>query len=98
MLQINATRREAMEAKIAEEGITGEAAQAIRANQLEKETQYLRVRRARTSLNEFTILAKLGKGGYGHVYLCRKIDTGEILALKQMKKSRFQDNLFFIGS
>jgi serine/threonine protein kinase len=36
-------------------------------------------------------LALLGRGGYGEVYLTRKIDTGEILALKRMKKSKFTE-------
>lgn len=62
-----------------------------RMNHFNKERQYLRLRRVRTSLKEFTILSRLGKGGYGDVYLSRKIDTGEILALKRMKKSRFTD-------
>jgi cell cycle protein kinase DBF2 len=29
----------------------------------------------------------LGRGGYGKVFLSKKKDTGEILALKRMKKS-----------
>lgn len=29
----------------------------------------------------------IGKGGYGEVYLVRKIDTREVLALKKIKKS-----------
>jgi protein-serine/threonine kinase len=54
-----------------------------------KESQYLRLRRTRTSIDDFTLLALLGKGGYGEVYLSRMNDTGEIVALKRMKKSRF---------
>jgi serine/threonine protein kinase len=53
------------------------------------ESNYLRLRRCRMSIQEFTLLALLGKGGYGEVYLARKTDTGEIVALKRMKKSRF---------
>jgi serine/threonine protein kinase len=53
------------------------------------ESNYLRLRRCRMSIQEFTLLALLGKGGYGEVYLARKMDTGEIVALKRMKKSRF---------
>lgn len=70
---------------------TPEEKEAYRQQHFEKESQYLRLRRVRTTLKEFTILARLGKGGYGDVYLCRKIDTGEILALKRMKKSLFID-------
>jgi hypothetical protein len=60
----------------------------LRENAL-KESQYLRLRRTRTSIDDFTLLALLGKGGYGEVYLTRMNDTGEIAALKRMKKSRF---------
>lgn len=79
---------EFLESKI---GWTKEEKNNYRREHNEKESQYLRLRRVRTSLKEFTILSKLGKGGYGDVFLCRKIDTGEILALKRMKKSRFTD-------
>ncbi len=41
------------------------------------------------SKNDFMLLAILGKGGFGEVYLCRKRDTGEVLALKKMPKSLF---------
>lgn len=43
------------------------------------------------SISEFTTLAVLGRGGFGQVFLCRKTDTGEILAVKVMDKSKFTD-------
>lgn len=30
---------------------------------------------------------QVGQGGYGSVYLARKVDTGEVCALKKMKKT-----------
>lgn len=36
---------------------------------------------SRMSKNDFMILAILGKGGFGEVYLSRKRDTGEVLVL-----------------
>lgn len=80
-----------MELSLEKGGMNREQRAVVRAQHFDKESQYLRLRRVRTSLKEFTILAMLGKGGYGQVYLCRKVDTGEVLALKQMKKSRFTD-------
>lgn len=44
------------------------------------------------SKNDFMVLAVLGKGGFGEVYLARKKDTGEVLALKKMPKSHFTDS------
>lgn len=34
----------------------------------------------------FQIKAQIGQGGYGHVYLAKKKDTGEVVALKKMNK------------
>ncbi|KAJ5077649.1 serine/threonine protein kinase [Anaeramoeba ignava] len=50
------------------------------------ETNYLRQRRKRLFVEDFQIIAKIGQGGYADVFLCRKKDTKELLALKRMKK------------
>lgn len=46
----------------------------------------LRKRRAKLRVDQFHIIAQVGQGGYGEVYLARRIDTGEVCALKKMKK------------
>ncbi|KAJ1864134.1 serine/threonine-protein kinase dbf2 [Coemansia sp. RSA 989] len=51
------------------------------------EAAILRRRRNRTREREFDILAQIGQGGYGQVFLARKRDTGEVCALKKMAKS-----------
>lgn len=83
--------QENVKAFLAEQEWPPEDKQAFMQQQYEKESSYLRLRRRRTALNDFAILALLGRGGYGEVYLCRKIDTGEVLALKRMKKARFTE-------
>ena len=50
------------------------------------ESDFLRRRRSPMSSADFDIEAMVGKGGYGEVYLCRKRDTNEVLALKRMNK------------
>ncbi|KAJ1741609.1 serine/threonine-protein kinase dbf2 [Coemansia sp. RSA 989] len=50
------------------------------------ETNILRRRRNRTREHEFDILAQIGQGGFGQVFLVRKRDTGEVCALKKMEK------------
>ncbi|KAJ3440811.1 cell cycle protein kinase dbf2-related [Anaeramoeba flamelloides] len=52
-----------------------------------KESNFLRRRRTKMTVKQFSILAKIGQGGYGDVFLCRKSDTNELVALKRMKKA-----------
>jgi len=40
------------------------------------------------AVDDFEILKVLGRGGFGTVYLARKNDTQELVALKKMKKSK----------
>ncbi|KAF8308628.1 kinase-like protein [Clavulina sp. PMI_390] len=51
-----------------------------------RERVLLRKRRAKLRVDQFHIIAQVGQGGYGEVYLARRIDTGEVCALKKMKK------------
>ncbi|KAG8904953.1 hypothetical protein FRC01_008529, partial [Tulasnella sp. 417] len=51
-----------------------------------RERVLLRKRRTKLRLEQFHILAQVGQGGYGEVYLARKSDTGEVCALKKMRK------------
>lgn len=37
-------------------------------------------------MDAFHIITQVGQGGYGEVYLARKKDSGEVVALKKMKK------------
>lgn len=37
-------------------------------------------------MEQFHIIAQVGQGGYGEVFLAKKNDTGELCALKKMKK------------
>ncbi|KAJ1947659.1 serine/threonine-protein kinase dbf2 [Kickxella alabastrina] len=55
-------------------------------NHCVNETNILRRRRNRTREHEFTVLAQIGQGGFGQVFLARKRDTGEVCALKKMDK------------
>ena len=38
------------------------------------------------SIDDFTLLKVIGKGSYGKVLLVRKNDTGELLAMKMLRK------------
>lgn len=41
----------------------------------------------KTEVTDFELLKKIGQGGFGEVYLCRKRDTKEVLALKIIDKT-----------
>ena len=68
----------------------GESGLAHRMEHFKKESNYLRQRRRKMRLGEFQILALLGKGAFGSVYLGRKRDTGEVLAVKKITKVQFE--------
>ncbi|KNC56097.1 AGC/NDR protein kinase [Thecamonas trahens ATCC 50062] len=67
--------------------LSGAAAEAARDEFALAERRFLRQRRKRIKLHDFDLIKMVGKGGYGEVYLVRKKDTTEVLALKKMKKS-----------
>ncbi|KAI0461803.1 Serine/threonine-protein kinase [Komagataella kurtzmanii] len=52
-----------------------------------KESQFLRLRRTRLSLDDFTTVKVIGKGAFGEVRLVQKKDTGTIYAMKTILKS-----------
>lgn len=57
-----------------------------RAKHMAKERDMLRQRRAKLRLQHFHIVTQVGQGGYGEVFLARKRDTGELCALKRLRK------------
>jgi len=62
----------------------------LRKQHFRKETNLLRMRRVRMRIEHFQVLALIGQGAFGKIFLCRKQDTKEILALKKMPKSSLQ--------
>lgn len=51
-----------------------------------RERVLLRKRRTKLKLEQFHIITQVGQGGYGEVYLARRKDTGQVVALKKMRK------------
>lgn len=51
-----------------------------------RERVLLRRRRTKVKVDQFHIIAQVGQGGYGEVFLARKQETGEVCALKKMRK------------
>lgn len=51
-----------------------------------RERVLLRRRRTKLKVDQFHIIAQVGQGGFGEVFLARKQETGEVCALKKMRK------------
>eukprot|EP01103_Thecamoeba_quadrilineata_P010799 TRINITY_DN242_c1_g2_i1.p1 TRINITY_DN242_c1_g2~~TRINITY_DN242_c1_g2_i1.p1 ORF type:complete len:1288 (+),score=242.18 TRINITY_DN242_c1_g2_i1:64-3927(+) len=74
-----------MESFLKEKSNSESEKEKIRSKHFHSETEILRMKRIKTSMAHFQILSLIGQGGYGKIYLCRKKDTKEILAVKRMK-------------
>ena len=82
-------RQEVMEEKLREEGGALSAAeqQAVRDALREQESEYLRKKRQPLSVNDFEHIRVIGRGAFGEVRLVRKLDDGEVFAMKIMRKT-----------
>ncbi|ODV87489.1 hypothetical protein CANARDRAFT_26886 [[Candida] arabinofermentans NRRL YB-2248] len=80
-------RRITFEQKLGTDGSSGE--RKNRELQLfgKNESQFLRLRRTRLSLEDFNTVKVIGKGAFGEVRLVQKKDTGKIYAMKTLLKS-----------
>jgi serine/threonine kinase 38 len=64
-----------------------EELQKIRTEYINKERENLRQKRQKTNIRDFESLAIIGKGAFGEVRVCKHRETGEISAIKKMKKN-----------
>lgn len=82
------TRRLDLENKMAEEPtMSGERKNRQWQNLGKKESQFLRLRRTKLSLDDFITVKVIGKGAFGEVRLVQKKDTGKIYAMKTLLKA-----------
>ena len=59
----------------------------IRKDWMHKETEHMRLMRDKITLSDFELLKIIGHGAFGKIKLVREKSTGEIYALKILKKS-----------
>ncbi|KAK3164101.1 hypothetical protein QOZ80_1AG0012690 [Eleusine coracana subsp. coracana] len=52
-----------------------------------KETEYIRLKRNKICVDDFELLTIIGRGAFGEVRLCREKTSGNIYAMKKLKKS-----------
>ena len=53
----------------------------------QKETEYLRMKRAKLGVDDFEPIKVIGKGAFGEVRLVQKVDTGHVYAMKILRKA-----------
>jgi serine/threonine kinase 38 len=58
----------------------------LRQNFLHTEAEQMRQARKKMTITEFEPLTIIGRGAFGEVRVCRQISTGDIVAIKKMRK------------
>ncbi|KAG8932846.1 hypothetical protein FRC03_000163 [Tulasnella sp. 419] len=80
-------RRLAMEKEMEEMGIQEEVKERLRDRWRQNETEYLRERRTKVNASAFRTLKTIGHGAFGVVSLVKEKSSGELYAMKQMRKT-----------
>ena len=80
-------RRKALERELAAASMTDSQQRAIKAAWTVSETEHLRDLRNRVHANSFKKLKTIGHGAFGVVSLVRERDSGELYAMKQLRKA-----------
>ncbi|KAI3439722.1 uncharacterized protein J3R85_004574 [Psidium guajava] len=86
-LQDRRDRRRALQRRAQEAQVSSEEQQEMLRHLERKETEYMRLQRRKVGMDDFEQLTVIGKGAFGEVRLCRAKNTGEIFAMKKLKKS-----------
>lgn len=80
-------RKELLETEILRLNLTEAEQNNIRMAWVLSETNYLREIRSRVGMNSFIKIKTIGHGAFGVVSLVKERNTGELLAMKQLRKS-----------
>jgi protein-serine/threonine kinase len=80
-------RRLAMERDMEQLGMSEAQCAVVRERWRKNETEYLRERRARVDVTSFVKLKTIGHGAFGVVSLVKEKGTGQLYAMKQLRKT-----------
>ena len=80
-------RRQQLESEMAKVGLSEEDQCQMRKMLHQKESNYLRLKRAKMDRSLFTKIKTIGVGAFGEVALVRKIDANQLYAMKTLRKS-----------
>ncbi|KAL8166020.1 hypothetical protein V2J09_007519 [Rumex salicifolius] len=80
-------RRRALQRKVLESQLSEEEQENMLKSLAKRETEFMRSQRHKVGIDDFEQLTMIGKGAFGEVRLCRAKNTGEVFAMKKLKKS-----------
>lgn len=80
-------RRMQLEKEMTKIGLSAEAQCQMRKMLSQKESNYIRLKRAKMDKSMFTKIKPIGVGAFGEVTLVRKIDTNHLYAMKTLRKA-----------
>lgn len=80
-------RRHQLEAEMAKVGLPEEDQVQMRKMLQRKESNYIRLKRAKMDKSMFKVISKIGEGAFGEVSLVRKVDTDHLYAMKTLRKN-----------
>jgi serine/threonine kinase 38 len=72
--------------KLNSEDLSDEAKSKILSELQHQETEELRKARQKQTIRDYESLTVIGRGAFGEVHVCRVIKTGDIVAIKKIKK------------
>jgi len=79
-------RRLQLEGEMAKIGLAEEAQEQMRKMLSQKESNYIRLKRAKMDKTQFKRLRAIGIGAFGEVTLVKKLDSPQLYAMKTLKK------------
>lgn len=80
-------RRLQLETEMSKIGLSEEAQAQMRKMLSQKESNYIRLKRAKMDKSMFVKIKHIGVGAFGEVTLVRKIDTNHLYAMKTLRKA-----------
>ncbi|GLJ48010.1 hypothetical protein SUGI_1013960 [Cryptomeria japonica] len=86
-LQERKERRWVLERRLASSDVSEEEQMNLIKDLERKETEYMRLKRHKMGVDDFELLTIIGRGAFGEVKLCRAKSTGQVYAMKKLKKS-----------
>ncbi|KAJ7521380.1 hypothetical protein O6H91_19G051300 [Diphasiastrum complanatum] len=86
-LQERKERRWTLERRLADADVSEEEQHHLIKDLERKETEYMRLQRHKMCVDDFELLTIIGRGAFGEVRLCRAKATGNVYAMKKLKKS-----------